>query len=61
MLSRKNIKEARKHSALWLEKNSALRAHNLIKQKRVNCVVVVICSKLHVSERSTAPYIVSTS
>jgi hypothetical protein len=29
----------------------------MLKQKRVDCVV---SSKLHVSERSTAPYIVST-
>jgi hypothetical protein len=31
----------------------------VLKQKGVDCVVVG--SKLHVSERSTAPYIVSTS
>jgi hypothetical protein len=31
----------------------------VLKQERVDCVVVH--SKLHVSERSTAPYIVSTS
>jgi hypothetical protein len=40
-------------------KGSALRAHSLIKQKWVDFVVV--SSKLHVSERSTAPYVVSTS
>jgi hypothetical protein len=49
----------KKHSAFWLEKGRALRAHNLLKQKRVDCIVV--SSKLHVSERSTAPCIVSTS
>jgi hypothetical protein len=43
---------------VW-RRGRALRAHNLLKQKRVDCIVV--SSKLHVSERSTAPYIVSTS
>jgi len=58
VLSRESGKEDRKHSALPLEEDGALRAHNLMKRIIVSDVKR---SKLHMSQRSTAPHIVSTS
>ncbi|KAI8410964.1 hypothetical protein FOFC_07967 [Fusarium oxysporum] len=43
----------------WFWWRKMRNGFNLLKQKRVDCVVV--SSKLHVFERSTAPYIISTS
>jgi hypothetical protein len=53
------VERRQKTLSFRIRENSAFRAHNLLNQKRVNCVVV--SSKLHISERSTAPYIASTS
>jgi hypothetical protein len=58
VLSRKVETRTENTQLFGWRKGRALRAHNLLKQKGVDCVVVR--SKLYVSERSITPYIVST-